>query len=106
MGGALVVVMVAVGTAAAPAAARPGRKRETHQRLMLIAVTSVLLTPGLGRWPSWVNPSLILPGLLAVVLAGPTRDLITRRSVHIAWSPFRHFGFCSGKTAPLHDFLA
>jgi hypothetical protein len=89
------------------------RQRETHQRLMLLAVTCALLPPGLGRWLSRVNPLLVLPAILAFILAGPIYDLITRRRIHTAYRwgllaffftlpPFR---ILLAKIRPLHDFI-
>lgn len=90
------------------------RQSETHQRLMLLAVTCALLPAGLGRWLSRVNPRLVLPAILVFILAGPTYDLLTRRRVHTAYRwgllaffftlpPFR---ILLAQVRPLHDFIS
>ena len=61
------------------------RKREVHQRLMLLATVVALMPSGIGRWLSHVNPALIVPTIFAFVLAGPIYDLISRRTVHPAY---------------------
>ena len=61
------------------------RKREVHQRLMLLATVIALMPSGIGRWLSHVNPVLILPTIFAFVLAGPIYDLLSRRTVHPAY---------------------
>jgi hypothetical protein len=53
------------------------RKRELHQRVMLLATVCALMPSGIGRWLSQVNPALTVPTIFAFVLAGPIYDLIS-----------------------------
>ena len=77
------------------------RDREAHQRLMLLAVILGLTGAGLGRFLAFGLPVPAL-GLmnLALVIAGPIYDLVTRRSIHpvyrwalvfavVTFTPFR-----------------
>jgi hypothetical protein len=62
------------------------RKREAHQRLMLLAVVAGLLAAAIPRIPvvhDHLGAMLILG--LTFILAGPIYDLVTRRRIHAVY---------------------
>jgi len=87
------------------------RRAETHRRLMLLAMTT-LLPPAISRWP-WVvrHPASGMLDILVLFLVAPVvADLIARRRPH----PISVFGglvvlvsgplrFAVGQTAVWHD---
>ena len=76
----LVVLVDLVAFAAFVGAAVHYRgRRETHERLMLLALTS-LLPPAISRWPVAIGYPAVIPGvLLLFVAAPPVCDLWRRR---------------------------
>jgi len=87
------------------------RRAETHRRLMLLAMTT-LLPPAISRWP-WVvrHPAPGVLGILSLFLVAPVvADLLARRRPH----PISVFGglavvvsvplrFAVGQTAAWHE---
>jgi hypothetical protein len=66
------------------AAIHARRRSETHKRLMLLALVSIL-PPGISRWPIAVGrPQVIFLVLLPFLLAPLARDLLARRRPHPA----------------------
>jgi hypothetical protein len=62
------------------------RRREAHQRLMLLATIGGLMWPAITRVPYVRGQFLPMFGLLTLfVLAGPVNDLLTRRRVHAVY---------------------
>lgn len=63
------------------------RRPQTHKRLMLAAMVSGLMPPGISRLPfvsghaSWIAALVI-----AFILVGPAYDLATRRRIHHAYA--------------------
>jgi hypothetical protein len=56
------------------------RRSETHKRLMLLAMVS-MLPPSISRWPiAGKHPALVIMGMMPVFLAAaPISDLLARR---------------------------
>jgi hypothetical protein len=74
--------MVVLGTMVAFAA----KRRETHQRLMLLAVVAGLLSAAPPRLPLIEgHPARMAVTGLAFLFAGPIYDLISRRRIHPAY---------------------
>jgi hypothetical protein len=58
------------------------RKSETHKRLMVLAMIS-LLPPAISRWPIAVGRPPVIAGiLLAFLAAAPLYDLVSRRRLN------------------------
>ena len=79
----VIVVDVLLFAAFFASAVRFRRRAETHRRLMLLAMTT-LLPPAIGRWP-WVvrHPAPGVLGILALFVVAPVvSDLLARRRPH------------------------
>jgi hypothetical protein len=62
------------------------RKPQTHKRIMLLAMFS-LLGPGVARLPLVAgHPPAVIGLALGFLLSGPIYDWVTRRRVHRAWA--------------------
>ncbi len=72
-------VLVALGWSAR-------RRPQTHKRLMLLAMVS-LMGPGIARLPFVAgHPPAVIGLSLSFLFAGPIYDWVTRRRVHPSWA--------------------
>jgi len=59
---------------------------QVHKRLMLIALVGGLAPPGIARLPFVAGHAAAIAGVaMALILAGPIYDLVTRRRLHAAY---------------------
>lgn len=59
---------------------------QVHKRLMLMALVGGLAPPGIARLPFVAGHAEAIAGVvLALILAGPVYDLVTRRRLHAAY---------------------
>jgi hypothetical protein len=87
------------------------RRGETHRRLMLLAMIT-LLPPAISRWPYVVRHATagVMVVVLAFIVAAPLADLLSRRRPHpislwgglllVASMPLR---FAVAQTAAWHE---
>jgi len=105
-----VPVFASLATAAILLRAKP----ETHKRLMLIALIAGLLPAAIARSPAIrLGPAGVGAVVIALLLAGPIYDLLTRRRIHRAYAWGLLFVVCTmpptrlaiGHTQAWHRFV-